>query len=113
MNLGRHDMPVKKSVHPYLIELGSEIKKLRLQRQLSLEIVGGEIGLDASNLQKIELGQNLTLNTLLKICISLKISPGKLFEKISWDLSEKDIDFLTTARIIKKKKSKKTAKKRV
>ena len=70
--------PKKKPVHPYLIELGAEIRKIRLQRKLSLEVLGSEIGLDASNLQKIELGQNLTITTVLKVCICLKITPAKL-----------------------------------
>jgi transcriptional regulator with XRE-family HTH domain len=94
----------KKPVHPYLIELGNEIKKIRKQKKMSLEILGGELGLDAANLQKIELGHNLTLNTLLKLCICLKTSPSKLLDKISWNLTEKDIDSLTTPRTIKKKK---------
>ena len=99
--------PRKKPLHPYLIELGAEVKQLRNQRKLSLETLGAEIGLDASNLQKIEQGQNLTLNTLLKLCICLKISPAKLFDKLTWDLNEKDIDALTTPRTIKKTKKKK------
>jgi DNA-binding Xre family transcriptional regulator len=94
----------KKPVHSYLIALGTEIKRVRIQRKLSLEVLGGEIGLDAANLQKIELGQNLTINTLLKLCICLKVTPGKLLDKVQWDLTEKDIDSLTTPRTIKKKK---------
>ncbi|MBA3663217.1 MAG: helix-turn-helix transcriptional regulator [Bacteroidetes bacterium] len=89
--------------------MGTEIKKLRVQRKMSLETLGGEIGLDASNLQKLELGQNLTINTLLKLCICLGIMPSKLFDKLSWNLTEKDIDSLTTPRVVKKKK--KVAKK--
>ena len=100
----------KRPVHPYLIELGSEIKKIRIHKKLSLEVLGGELGLDAANLQKIERGQNLTLNTLLKICICLKITPAKLLDKISWNLNEKDIDALTTPRVIKKKATKKKRK---
>lgn len=96
--------PRKKPIHPYLIELGTEIRKLRIKRELSLETLGGEIGLDAANLQKIELGHNLTLNTLLKLCICLNISPSKLFEKLKWDLNEDDIDSLTTPRVMKKNK---------
>jgi len=99
--------PRKKPIHPYLVELGREIRKLRLQRGMSLEVLGGEIGLDASNLQKIELGQNLTLNTILKLCICLDVSPAKLFDKLEWKLNEKDIDKLITSRIIKKKTVKK------
>lgn len=102
--------PRKKPLHPYLAELGTEIKKLRVLRKMSLETLGGEIGLDASNLQKLELGQNLTINTLLKLCICLGITPAKMFDKLSWNLTEKDLDALTTPRVIKKKK--KPAKKK-
>jgi len=97
----------KKPIHPYLIALGAEIKKVRTQRKLSLEVLGGEIGLDASNLQKIELGQNLTINTLLKLCICLKINPSKLLEKVNWNLTEMDLDDLTTPRLLKRKSKKK------
>lgn len=93
----------KKPLHPYLVELGTQIKKLRIQKKLSLEKLGSDIGLDASNLQKLELGQNLTLNTLLKLCICLNITPAKLFDKLNWDLTVNDIDKLTTPRIIKKR----------
>jgi hypothetical protein len=65
--------------------------------------------LDASNLQKIELGQNLTLSTLLKLCICLKTTPAKLFDKIKWDLTEEDIDAFATPRVIKKKVGKRKA----
>lgn len=97
----------KKPIHPYLVALGAEIKKVRQQRKQSLEVLGGEIGLDASNLQKIELGQNLTISTLLKLCICLKVNPSRVLDKISWNLTEKDLDSLTTPRPIKKKRLKK------
>lgn len=100
----------KKPIHPYLITLGSEIKQLRLRKEQSLEALGGEIGLDAANMQKIELGHNITLSTLLKLCICLKVNPSKLLEKISWNLSEKDLDALTTPRNLKKKPVKKSSK---
>lgn len=97
----------KKPIHPYLKDLGAEIKRVRVQRKLSLENVGSQIGLDASNLQKIEQGHNLTINTLLKLCILLRITPAKLLDKVQWSLTDKDIDALTTTRPIKKKKVKK------
>ncbi len=97
----------KKPLHPYLTQIGGELKKLRIQHKLSLEAVGSDIGLDASNLQKIELGQNLTLSTLFKLCICLKTTPAKIFDKIKWDLTEEDIDALTTPRVVKKKVVKK------
>lgn len=101
--------PRKKQLHPYVISLGNEIKRLRLYRKLTLEELGSEINLDASNMRKIEMGHNITLNTLLKLCVCLKVTPAKLFDKLDWDLTEDDIDSLTTPRIIKKK-NKKTKK---
>lgn len=97
----------KKTVHPYLVKLGAELRKTRIQKGLSLEVLGGEMGLDGSNLQKIELGHNITMTTLLKLCICLKVSPSKLFENINWDLKERDLDSLTTPRPVKKRSSRK------
>jgi transcriptional regulator with XRE-family HTH domain len=90
--------PKKKPPHSYLIALGAEVKRIRIQKNLSLEALGVEIGLDAPNMQKIEAGQNLTVNTLLKICICLGTTPSKIFDKISWDLTYEDIDSLSKNR---------------
>jgi transcriptional regulator with XRE-family HTH domain len=98
----------KKPLHPYLTELGAQLKKLRIQRKLTLEVLGGDIGIDASNLQKIEAGHNLTINTLLKLCICMNVTPAKLFDKMDWELTESDIDSLTTPRPVKKKSAKKS-----
>lgn len=95
--------PRKKPLHPYLVELGAELRVIRIERGLSLEVLGTEIGLDASNLQKIELGQNLTINTLLKLCICLGVSPAEFFDRLPWKLDEDDIDALTTPRPTKAK----------
>jgi DNA-binding Xre family transcriptional regulator len=99
--------PRKKIIHPYILSVGAEIKRIRLQRKLSLDRLGSEIGLDASNVRKLEMGQNLTLSTLLKLCICLDIAPVKIFEKINWDLTEKDLDSLTKPQTIKRKVSNK------
>ena len=104
--------PRKKPLHPYLAGLGAEIRKIRLGKGLSLEVLGTDIGLDASNMQKIEQGQNLTISTLLKVCICLEISPGKFFDKLPWALKETDLDALTTPRVIKNKQAAKARKKR-
>jgi hypothetical protein len=41
----------------------------------------------------------------------LNTTPAKLFDKIDWELTERDIDKLTTLRPIKKKAVKKIIKK--
>lgn len=97
--------PKKKLKHPFLVALGIQLKRLRVQKKLSLEALGSDIGIDGSNLQKIELGHNITLNTLLKLCICLQITPAELFNSIDWNLTENDLDKLSVSKTIVKKHS--------
>lgn len=62
----------------YLAEIGSNIKAVRIKRGLSLEKLGFDIGLDKSNMFRIEKGQNITLVTLLKIAVILEVKPEQL-----------------------------------
>jgi transcriptional regulator with XRE-family HTH domain len=95
--------PRKKPIHPYLKKVGANIKYLRNQKKISLEDVGAAIGIDGSNMQKIEKGANITLSSLMKIFIVLETSPMQFFSSLKWDLSTDDIDSLTIPRLPKKK----------
>jgi transcriptional regulator with XRE-family HTH domain len=97
----------KKPIHPYLKEIGGQIKHLRHQKGLSLESLGASIGIDGPNMQKIENGANITLSSFLKIFIVLEVTPNQFFSALSWKLTEDDIDALTIPRTIKKKTRKK------
>jgi len=66
------------SAKSYLISVGENIKYYRKQRGLSLDVLGLDIGLDKSNMHKIEAGKNITLLTLLKLAVVLKIKPEQL-----------------------------------
>lgn len=99
--------PKKTTIHPYLISLGKQIKFIRIQKGLSLESLGSSIGIDGSNLQKIEKGQNITLSTLIKILIILGSEPVDFFADINWNLSKDDIDRLTIIKPTKRSKTRK------
>ncbi|HRH03908.1 MAG TPA: helix-turn-helix transcriptional regulator [Bacteroidia bacterium] len=62
------------SAKSYLKSVGENIKHYRRQRGLSLDVLGLDIGLDKSNMHKIEAGKNITLLTLLKLAVVLKAS---------------------------------------
>ncbi len=62
----------------YLKSVGENIKHYRKQRGLSLDVLGLDIGLDKSNMHKIEAGKNITLLTLLKLAVVLKVKPEQL-----------------------------------
>jgi transcriptional regulator with XRE-family HTH domain len=70
----------KDSIHIFLEQVGQNIRNHRQKKGLTLEALGEDIGLDKSNMHRIEQGKNITLVTLLKIAAFLEISPTKLIQ---------------------------------
>ena len=67
----------------FIKKLGSNIRKIRLDRNLSVEKLSLESGLAYSQISRIELGKrNPTAFTLYKISNSLKCSPTDFFDGI-------------------------------
>lgn len=66
------------SAKSFLKSVGENIKYYRKQRGLSLDVLGLDIGLDKSNMHKIEAGKNITLLTVLKLAVVLKVKPEQL-----------------------------------
>lgn len=66
------------SAKSYLKSVGENIKYYRKLNGLSLDVLGLDIGLDKSNMHKIEAGKNITLLTLLKLAVVLKVKPEQL-----------------------------------
>lgn len=74
-------MPRKLSVFDtFLVAVGDRIRLLRNQRGYTLEQMGVSIGLDKSNMFRIEQGRNITLVTLLKVAAVLEVSPAELID---------------------------------
>lgn len=76
INMARH----RSSLEDYLVAVGDKIRRIRIQRGYTLEEVGRDIGLDKSNMYRIEQGRNITLLTLLKIAVVLDIDPNDLIK---------------------------------
>ncbi len=64
----------------FLEQVGNNIRTYRQKKGLTLEALGEDVGLDKSNMHRIEQGKNITLVTLLKIAAYLEVSPGKLIQ---------------------------------
>mgnify|MGYP003340573576 FL=1 len=62
----------------FLKAVGANIRQLRMEKGLTLEQLGGDIGLDKSNMHRIEQGRNITILTLLKIAVFLDTDPHEL-----------------------------------
>jgi transcriptional regulator with XRE-family HTH domain len=88
----------------YLKAVGNNIKLNRLQKGLSLERVGLDIGLDKSNMHRIEGGQNITLLTLIKIALILDIKPELLMKVESLPAID-DLDNIVLDKQKERKKS--------
>lgn len=64
-----------------LKDVGRRIAELRRERGWTQETFAERLGLQANNLQRIELGmQNLTIRSLVRLANGLSVSLGALFE---------------------------------
>lgn len=61
----------KNPVDEFLVQVGDNIRRHRTRHGFTLEELGRDIGLDKSNMHRIEMGRNITLVTLLKIAATL------------------------------------------
>lgn len=68
----------KNPVDEFLIQVGDNIRRVRTRHGYTLEELGRDIGLDKSNMHRIEMGRNITLVTLLKISATLDVNPTDL-----------------------------------
>jgi HTH-type transcriptional regulator/antitoxin HipB len=84
-------MNAENQVHLFLKQIGDNIRKERLKKGITLAGLGEDIGLDKSNMHKIEQGKNITLVTLIKIATYLEVHPIKLFQKTN-EISLKDLE---------------------
>lgn len=81
----------KDTVENFLEKVGDNIRTYRLKRGFTLEALGEDIGLDKSNMFRIEQGKNITLLTLMKIAAFLEVHPSKLFGGTD-DITTKDAE---------------------
>jgi len=62
-------------------EFGSQIRKLRKARKLSMEALAFEADIELSQIHRIEKGKiNPTLTTILLLADALAVTPAKLFD---------------------------------
>jgi transcriptional regulator with XRE-family HTH domain len=63
-----------------LIEFGSNLKKIRKRKGLSLRALSYECSIDFSDIGKIERGEiNVTLLTIMQLARALAVPPEELF----------------------------------
>ncbi len=54
--------------------MGEAIKEARLKKQLTQEQLGEKLGVKKAQVSKIEKGQNITFNTMIRLCKALGIT---------------------------------------
>jgi transcriptional regulator with XRE-family HTH domain len=65
----------------FQVILGSNIRRLRMEKELTVEQLGLESGVGYSQISRIELGKrNPTAYTLFIISISLDVNPSEFFK---------------------------------
>jgi transcriptional regulator with XRE-family HTH domain len=74
----------KKQIPEFCITLGGHIRKLRVERNISIEEIAYKADIDAQNLRKYELGkQEMKISMLKRIADAFEMTPSELlqFEK--------------------------------
>lgn len=61
-------------------QVGANIRGLRLNKGFSQEQLGLECGLTRMNISDIELGKNITTETILKLALALGVNPAEIIE---------------------------------
>jgi transcriptional regulator with XRE-family HTH domain len=62
-----------------LQQIGSKIREARQQREMSIELLANECGIDYSQVNRMELGKvNFSISYLYKIASVLKVDPKAL-----------------------------------
>lgn len=65
----------------FLIEIGKRISEIRDKNKQTLDDIEFLTGIDSSDINKYELGKiNLTMKTLIKLAISLRVKPKDLLD---------------------------------
>ena len=66
----------------FQIQVGSRIRELRLEKEISQQRLASECDFDKSNMARIEAGRsNITIGTLNKIVLALDVSLHQFFNK--------------------------------
>ena len=93
-------MVKKEKPHNFLILIGENVANYRNKRKLSMEQLGLEVGLTRAHIHRIENGYNITLITILKLCIALSVEPYKLLQ-VGYILDKDELQMLTKPKIKK------------
>ncbi|HCN50437.1 MAG TPA: XRE family transcriptional regulator [Chryseobacterium sp.] len=76
----------------FLIEIGKRISEIRDKNKQTLDDIEFLTGIDSSDINKYELGKiNLTMKTLIKLAISLRVKPKDLLD-FKFDFEKYNID---------------------
>ena len=71
-----HEMRVNEAVHAYRV--GEAVKKARLQQNMTQEELGRRIGVNKSQISKIERGANMTLRSYSRVFKALGVATASL-----------------------------------
>lgn len=71
----------KREVPQFCIELGKHLRKLRKEKNVSIEEIAFKADIDAQNLRKYELGkQEMKISMLKRIADAFSIHPSELLK---------------------------------
>ena len=75
-------MPLERNCELFLQRMGQKIRRLRNERQWTLEDTEEHGWPSWRHMQKLEAGKNITVATLWKVAKLYKVHPSKLLEEL-------------------------------
>lgn len=97
-------MAAEKNISQQILSaLGNRIKKLRVQRGLTMESLGLEVGLTRMQINRIEKGHNVTFKTIVKLAMALKVKP-EILVKIKFKYTPDVLEAIVNEMSVRRKK---------
>ncbi len=93
----------KEKIKEYFKAVGGLITKFRKEKNLSLEQLGVQIGLDRSAMHRTENGKPMTVTTIIKLCLALDKEPKDFFT-VNFDFKPHELGGLVKSKKSPKKK---------
>lgn len=83
--------PKRDILMDFMVGIGENVRKQRLAKKITMEALGKELGVEKTNINRIEAGYNITVTTILKLALALDIEPYKLLQ-VDLIKDEKDLE---------------------
>jgi len=87
------NLPSNTSSKPVALELGQRIRKARIEKNLTIQVLADLVGIEYTQMSRIELGKiNTSVLQVCKISRALDINMSTLLKDLELNVTKKEIE---------------------